>query len=355
MMHVKQADFEEGQRWAFKSNVAEFEDTCVIAEVMEADPDCDVYETEYDIYVKYRPGVLDSLPANVDGVILGATIDVLKRSLTKLLDTNVNLPWWWKFGVRYLSEDEAPDSTSVETVEHQLCDPLSTLYECALLEVARIRRVTEAAERHLEKFKHAKQRPPSTSVAESWTRIRDWLGGHAPDYPCELNDGASDLKISSMEQDFGTLPDDFKESLRIHDGGCFWIPPTHGAFFSLNDMWDSWTMYRELQERDEYGVGDDWIPMDITGPIKAVFWNRKRIYLTDNSGDHLTLDLDPPADGIYGQIIHTSHEVGPTKVLAPSWSAFLAQLVESLETGQYVYLEHEESLTPLEWHLENLK
>ncbi len=82
-----------------------------------------------------------------------------------------------------------------------------------------------------------------------------------------------------------------------------------------------------------------WIPREINGPIKPIFWNPRRIYITDNSGNHLTLDLDPPEDGTYGQILDHDHEVGPTVVVAPSWSALLRQLVEDLESGKYIYFE----------------
>ena len=58
--------------------------------------------------------------------------------------------------------------------------------------------------------------------------------------------------------------------------------------------------------------------------------------MTDNSGDHWTLDLDPPEDGAYGQILDHSHEVGPTQVLARSWTELLSQLVVDLENGKYL-------------------
>ena len=79
-----------------------------------------------------------------------------------------------------------------------------------------------------------------------------------------------------------------------------------------------------------------------------MFWNKKRIYVTDNSGDHLALDLDPPADGKYGQVLHHSHEIGPTEVVASGWGEFLRTLVDDLESGKYVYLEHEGSLELVE-------
>ena len=105
-------------------------------------------------------------------------------------------------------------------------------------------------------------------------------------------------------------------------------------------------MYRDWQARGEYAIpgGEDWTTSAIEGPIKPIFWNVKRLFITDNSGDHLTLDLDPPPRGQYGQVFNHSHEVGPEKVLAPSWSAFLTELADDLEAGTYVYVEEEDTV-----------
>jgi len=136
------------------------------------------------------------------------------------------------------------------------------------------------------------------------------------------------------------LPDDFKESVRVHDGGGWSEPCRHGELLSLEGILDQWKMYSDWQAKGEYSTGDDWMPRDVKGPIKPVFWNKRRIYVTDNSGDHLTLDLDPPAGGSYGQVLDHCHEVGPREVLARGWGEFLKILVEDLESGKYVYLKH---------------
>ena len=139
------------------------------------------------------------------------------------------------------------------------------------------------------------------------------------------------------------LPKDFRESLLLHNGGDCWIL-WYGELLTLNSILDQWNMYREMQSRGEYAVlsDDGWSANSIDGPIKPVFWNPKRICVTDNSGDHLILDLDPPDDGQRGQIIDHSHEVGPQTILASSWGDFLQKLADDLEAGEYVYVEEEE-------------
>jgi cell wall assembly regulator SMI1 len=176
------------------------------------------------------------------------------------------------------------------------------------------------------------------------------LGEHAPGYSSTLNKGAPEGAIATFEHAIGVnLPEDYKESVRLHDGGdC--VIPTYGDLLTLDRALEQWKMYRGWQQKGEYAVGDDWIPRQIKGPIKPVFWNPKRIHITDSSGDHLTLDLDPPEGGVYGQILEHCHEVGPIGVVAGSWTEFLRHLVDDLECGKYVFFEFDRNLEPLEWH-----
>lgn len=187
---------------------------------------------------------------------------------------------------------------------------------------------------------------PSESVAESWARIERWYAEHASDYPLSLAPGASESALSAFEKEIGTsLPEEFKASVRIHDGGGWWVPWRHGDLLSLDQIIQQWKSYSDWQAKGEYATAD-WTATAIEGPIKPIFWNRRRIYITDNSGNHLTLDLDPPPDGGYGQVLYHSHEVGPTEVVAPSWADFLSDLAVDLESGKYIY---DERYCQLEW------
>jgi cell wall assembly regulator SMI1 len=152
-----------------------------------------------------------------------------------------------------------------------------------------------------------------------------------------LNPGATSAAIAVFEKAIGRpLPDDFKQSLRIHDGGKdFWFTPTSGEFLSLDGMLKQWKLLRQAQRKGEYAT-EDWEAHDVEGPIRPVFWSAGWIFVTDNSGDHWTLDLDPPEDGTYGQVFDHSHEVGPTQVLAKSWTELLSQLAVDMENGKFL-------------------
>ena len=186
-------------------------------------------------------------------------------------------------------------------------------------------------------------------IALSWKRISEWHEKNTPPGKFTLNSGASALAIGTFEQLIGeSLPDDFCESLSIHDGGDFWIAH-FGELLSLNSIKRNWHHYRKWQASGEFAVEGEsiWTPRDISGPIKPIFWNPKRVFVTDNGGgDHVALDLDPPPEGTYGQILKHSHEVGPMTCLAGTWKEFLASFADGLEAGEYVYLESEGMVAP---------
>ena len=177
------------------------------------------------------------------------------------------------------------------------------------------------------------------SIPHLWKRIQQWHESNTPLGTLVLNGGASVDQIRNFEARLKIdLPDDLFESLRIHDGGDGWLL-WYGDFMPLASIEQQWRMYCDWQNKGDYAIdnSEDWVTDSINGPIKPIFWNRKRIYLTDNSGDHLTLDLDPPPNGTIGQLLDHSHEVGPEHVVSSSWTEFLETTADRLEDGSYYY------------------
>jgi len=184
------------------------------------------------------------------------------------------------------------------------------------------------------------------ALANAWNRIVAWHEANTRPGKFRLNPGASPAAVAAFEQAIGAkLPNDFRESLLLHDGGSEygWIL-WYGELLSIDAMLKQWTMYRDWQASGEYAApgSTDWATESIEGPIKPIFWNVKRLFITNNSGNHLTLDLDPPQEGNHGQVFYHSHEVGSEKLLAPSWAAFLDQLADDLEAGKYIYVAAED-------------
>jgi cell wall assembly regulator SMI1 len=105
--------------------------------------------------------------------------------------------------------------------------------------------------------------------------------------------------------------------------------------------------YVDFRQKEDYGEGEDWETRYIRGPIRPIWWDESRIHLTDNSGDHVMLDLEPAEGGSVGQIISHSHEVGPQEVLAPSLVLWLTRIAEELETGRHFYDAEEMTVMPV--------
>ena len=105
---AKAMRYAKGQRWALKPRVAGFEPTLVIGEVTEPHPEWGWNERTYSVYVRYAAAVKDSIPADYDGVILSLTYAGMNRSVTDLVDSGVELPWWWIYGRRFDSPEKAP-------------------------------------------------------------------------------------------------------------------------------------------------------------------------------------------------------------------------------------------------------
>jgi len=102
-------------------------------------------------------------------------------------------------------------------------------------------------------------------------------------------------------------------------------------------MYKGW--YDKGGKESLFSSESDYLPPDIKG-VKRVYWNPRRIPVTDNSGFHVMLDLDPTADGQYGQAIEFAEE-GPTKVIAASWADYLDGLANGLESRKLVFVDGE--------------
>lgn len=275
--------FKKGQRWEFSSDVAEFEAHLVIwrEDWVHASTG---KEKLFTVFVPFSGAGRKVLPSTgklaLEGAFLTMTAPDLDRSVTNLRENEVKLP---------SGQDRLPPWSC--TV---LRETLPKRFEAlrSLLDDEQKRHA--AMQRTMSELRKAGPPKRSNSIAESWSRIAEFLKNIEEGF--SVNKGASPTDIDRLETLIGAQ-----------------LPRSYA-----NDS-------------------SDWKVRDCHGPIKPIFWSAKRIPVTDNSGDHLILDLDPPADGVNGQVIHHSHEVGPLQVLASSWADFLANLVDDLESGKYYY------------------
>jgi cell wall assembly regulator SMI1 len=170
-------------------------------------------------------------------------------------------------------------------------------------------------------------------IATLWTRIERWIAANVPAALSYLPAGASESTITNTEAVLGyPIPVELKAFLRIHDGsGNLWLHEL-GVFMSLKIVLTSWE--NEVDLWDD-GDNDEWAHPN--GPIKKRWFTRKWLPVLDAwSGDYTCVDLDPPEDGVHGQLISWFHDGGPREVAASGFRSLLEQYVKDLEVGLYL-------------------
>jgi cell wall assembly regulator SMI1 len=185
------------------------------------------------------------------------------------------------------------------------------------------------------------------TVGESWAAIEAWLATNAPSLRKSLRPAAADAAIDKLQSKLGrTLPADFVESLRVHDGqkssaddGLMPMAddPILGEMpscrlLSVAEIAREWAMMKELHDMGEFagqktrpakGVGRDW-------------WGPGWVPLADNGGgDYFCLDLAPARVGAAGQVIVFFHDMDERPLVAKSFRRWLNELASDFEAGKY--------------------
>lgn len=189
-------------------------------------------------------------------------------------------------------------------------------------------------------------------VSKSWARIEAWLAVNAPSIRKSLRPAAKDGADEKLHRKIGaTLPTDFAESVRLHDGQK--SDAEHGLFpvaddvlgampscrlLPLTEVAREWGMMKELRDGGEFadrkseparGVRGDW-------------WNPGWVPIADNGGgDYFCIDLAPGKGGTVGQVIVFFHDMNDRPLIAKSYGAWLEKLAKGFESGKYVLDEDE--------------
>jgi cell wall assembly regulator SMI1 len=174
-------------------------------------------------------------------------------------------------------------------------------------------------------------------VNELWDRLKSWLQENAPELLETMQPGASERKISALEQKLGVrLPDDYRAFLALSDGQVedteFYFQD--GELLSSKNVYSQWGVWKELLDD---GTFEDSASEPQLG-IRGDWWNARWIPFThDGGGNHLCLDLDPAKGGTVGQIISMEHDNGERLIMFNSFSHWLEQLLEDLDSGEIVF------------------
>jgi cell wall assembly regulator SMI1 len=175
-------------------------------------------------------------------------------------------------------------------------------------------------------------------VRRLWERLERWFDANLPGKSLSLRDGASEDAIAAAEARLGVrFPDDYRASLRVHDGqwdepDVFWLPFAQrlGSLESLVGCWEN-----DRPAYDDDPQRFEWL--DPAGRARQVHFHPRQIPIAgspDWDYDRLLLDFVPGPNGTPGQVIaRCDIEI---VCLCSSFSALLEQTVRGLEAGRIV-------------------
>lgn len=171
-----------------------------------------------------------------------------------------------------------------------------------------------------------------------WERLEHWLEKHAPEVLSDLNPGATEEEIQELEQAIQyILPEDFKESLRIHNGQAgesLWLIGGW-ELLSAKRILDEWKVWKGLYNE---GTFRDW-KVEAADEVEQVWWKPSWIPVTYNGcGDHHCMDVETGSAGRMGQIITMWHDDEERRVLAGNYGEWFAYLVNEIEQNDAEYV-----------------
>ncbi|WP_091068329.1 SMI1/KNR4 family protein [Paenibacillus sp. NFR01] len=109
-------------------------------------------------------------------------------------------------------------------------------------------------------------------MEELWRRIERWLEQEAPDVLADLNAGATEAEIFSLEEELGIrFPADLRESFKLHNGqkgDSAWLF-AGWEFLSLERIQSEWKVWKDLYDSGTF----DGSKADVQPGIRNEWWN----------------------------------------------------------------------------------
>jgi cell wall assembly regulator SMI1 len=170
------------------------------------------------------------------------------------------------------------------------------------------------------------------TITAIWDRIEAGIRARDPDERRSLPASASFDDIRRVEDAIGLqLPQAVRESYLLHDGsnGIYiceqgFLMPLIGSEkgslqdYSILNLWQRMLPVAKMMAQERSNPA---------GPIRDDWWHLRWVPLTENEcGDYVCLDFGPAEGGRKGQVIDWWHEQGATRVLANSFTEWLAGL-----------------------------
>ncbi len=170
------------------------------------------------------------------------------------------------------------------------------------------------------------------TIQNIWHDIEKWYAENAPRLLANLKDGVSNQVITDFEARVGlSLPDDYKASLRLHNGDVY----VHDYnYLSLQRVLKNWLM---MTEQSEQGVFEGREIFDAgAGIIQNTWWHGAWIpFAEDGGGNLICIDMAPETDGVVGQILNMEMQSGPVASEFTSFLKWLESYKNDLYNGVY--------------------
>ncbi|WP_160714365.1 SMI1/KNR4 family protein [Chitinophaga solisilvae] len=180
-------------------------------------------------------------------------------------------------------------------------------------------------------------------MQEYWTRWENWMKQYAPKLLTILNSGVSQEVLESLEKLIGkAMPDDFKAFYVVHNGQQRVRTGLVDAdqLLPVEDIIEKWHYWQDLLDAGTFQYNGEPIASEPDTGIRNNWWNPLWIPITsDGFGNYHCIDLDPAPEGTYGQIITLWHDDGHREIIAPSFREWIAQYLDAVERGDYIFVK----------------
>ena len=180
-----------------------------------------------------------------------------------------------------------------------------------------------------------------TSIAQLWQDVHDWAEANQPQRLLRLNPAASDEDLAALAALELPLPQDFLQSVRIHDGEDADVPgrlfPGGASLLPAQEIIA--TREQAISIEDEFPDGpdedDEAQPRVGIGAVKPWADTTRRLPFMRQDEFLWLLDFDPAEGGTVGQVIRCD-AAGRSDwmVCADSFTAFLSDYLDALRAGE---------------------
>ena len=180
------------------------------------------------------------------------------------------------------------------------------------------------------------------SPTELSSQLDAWAKVNAPSLQGWLGAGASTGELDRLSEVIGyELPPAFRSFWTLHNGAAHKPSPQQEGAYTIRslirnlDLLDAGSMLAERDNALKYA--EESVKCSSAGPVKPLYWSPGWVpfAVLYGSSHYLCLDLDPPPEGDYGQVIEVGMKFDQRRVLCKDVLCLLEGLLLSLQRGEY--------------------